>query len=119
MSDSFTSGFSDFEDLLKDFAEVADNILDEEQKIADDFVNDLLALPKPKSNIAKPGYTHMVDSFTSRRNGNEIEVGWGKYYGSFVENGTRKMGAQPHLKPTWNRNVDKYMQSFKERNNLN
>ena len=115
---TFEAGFSDFSDLLKSYVDVVDNIMDEEEKIAEDFVQDLLKLPKPKSAISKPGYTHMVDSFTYRRKDEEIEVGWGKYYCPMVENGTRKMRAQPHLKPLWNQNQDKYIKAFKERNNL-
>ena len=117
-ADEFTSGFSEFSDVLQSYSDVIDNILDEEEKIADDFVKDLLSLPSPRSNIAKSGYTHLIDSFSYRRKDDEVEVGWEKYYGPMVEHGTRKMGAQPHLKPTWESNQDKYIQAFKERNNL-
>ena len=47
-------------------------------------------------------------------------MGWGKYYGRMVEDGSVQMkkGGTPHLVPTWNRNSDKYISDFKKRNNL-
>lgn len=88
-------------------------ILDAIEVGTDTFVNDLRALPRPKSRISAGGYTHMVDSFTSERSGLGVRVGWGKYYGRFVEYGTRKMDAQPHLIPTYNRNQEKYVQMIR------
>lgn len=89
-------------------------ILDSIEIGTDAFVNDLMALPRPKSRISAGGYTHMVDSFASERSRTGIKVGWGKYYGRFVEYGTRKMAAQPHLIPAYNRNQDKYIQLIRK-----
>lgn len=76
---------------------------------ASEFVKDLLKLAKPMSEIKKSGYTHLVDTFCYEKVKNgEIEVGWGKYYGRMVEDGTVKTKAHPHLKPTYNKNQDKY-----------
>lgn len=88
--------------------ENTDNILEIGAK---EYVKDLLKLPKPKSKIKAAGYTHLVDSFNyknSNKHKGEIEVGWGKYYGPFVDRGTTKIKARPHLKPTFNKNKDKY-----------
>lgn len=112
-------GFLELETLLKEYVNVADNILDEQEMIAKEFVSDLQRLPRPRSSVCKSGYTHLIDTFTYQRKDKEIEVGWGKYYGPFVENGTRKMRtSHPHLKPAWERNADKYIKNFKNRNNL-
>ena len=75
---------------------------------AKEFVSDLLKLPKPYSKIMSADHTHLVDSFLYQIKNNEIEVGWGVYYGRMVEDGTQKMRSQPHLKPTFDRNKDKY-----------
>lgn len=75
---------------------------------AKEFVNDLKKLPKPISQIRKSGYTHLIRTFSYRKKGKEFEVGWGKYYGPMVENGTKKMTARTHLRPCFERNKEKY-----------
>lgn len=117
-SDDFYAGFSELSDLLKDYMEVADNVLDEQEKIADDFLSDLRKLGAPRSQIVKSGYTHLIDTFAKKVNGNEVEVGWGKYYGPMVERGTKHNRAVPHLVPCWNANSERYIDNFKKRNNL-
>lgn len=103
-------GLDSLQKMLKELAEKAEpsNVERAMEKGAQALANDVRALPKPRSQITKSGYTHLLDSVTLRKNKGEIEVGWGKYYGPMVENGTRKMSAQPHMRPTFNRNKDKY-----------
>ena len=114
MSDtSEFDGLLDFSKALEEYA------MEEEEKIAQDFVKDLLKLPSPKSKISKSGYTHLISTFSYRKKATEIEIGWGKYYGPMVEKGTIKMiSSHPHLVPLWNRNSKRYIESFKKRNNL-
>lgn len=103
-------GMDEFSALLKEYERLTNEIAVTEvlQQGADDFVRDLQALPQPKSNIMKAGYTHLIDSFADRKRGQEIEVGWGKYYGPMVERGTKRMMARPHMVPLFNANKDKY-----------
>lgn len=75
---------------------------------AEEFVKDLSKLTKPMSQIKKSGYTHLIDSFAYRVKKDEVEAGWGKYYGPMIERGTTKMNKQPHLYPLWNKNKEKY-----------
>lgn len=118
-NDDEFEGFLELGTLLKEYINVAENILDEEEKIAKEFVSDLLKLPSPRSNVCKSGYTHLIDTFSYRKKSNEVEVGWGKYYGPMVERGAKQMKkAHPHLGPAWERNADKYIKNFKQRNNL-
>ena len=58
-------GFEDFEELLKQYSEnvSSDKALDAVEEGAKEFVNDLLRLPKPRSQISKAGYTHIVNTF--------------------------------------------------------
>ena len=58
-------GFEDFEELLKRYSEnvSSDKALDAVEEGAKEFVNDLLRLPKPRSQITKAGYTHIVSTF--------------------------------------------------------
>lgn len=117
-NEEFT-GLLDFGEELADYIKTAENALEELKITADEFVNDLLKLPSPKSRISKGGYTHLIDTFASRDTGKDVEVGWGKYYGIMVENGAKQMKAShPHLKPLWNKNQNKYIDNFKKRNNL-
>lgn len=106
--------------MLQEYEKAADehNVLDILKDGADAFVNDLLTLPKPKSKIIKSGYTHLVDTFSSRINKNEVEVGWGKYYGPMVEHGTVKMSANPHLSTLFDKNKEKYYKTMKEKMNM-
>lgn len=82
---------------------------------AKEFVNDLLKLPKPRSEVKKPGYTHLVNTFALERARGEIKVGWGKYYGPMVERGTKKMAARAHLKPLFEQNKEKYYRKMTEK----
>ena len=109
-----SDGFDDFSKMIEEFLERTDEdaVLEAVEEGVKEFVEDLLRLPKPKSQISKAGYTHLVDAFSYRKNGKEIEVGWGKYYGTMVENGTIKMKAQPHLKETYEKNKTKYEQKI-------
>ena len=86
MNDEF-DGFLDLNKCLEDYIKLSDpqSMLDEEEKIAQNFVNDLKKLPRPRSKISKAGYTHLIDTFTYRRTKDDIAVGWGKYYGRMVE----------------------------------
>ena len=115
MSDSDFYGFVELSDLLEKYAETAENILEEQEKIADDFLSDLRKLSSPRSSICKSGYTHLIDTFAKKVNGKEVEVGWGKYYGPMVEHGTRKMRARAHLYPLYQSNADRYTKLMMEK----
>ncbi len=124
MSDSDFYGFVELSDLLEKYAETAENILEEQEKIADDFLSDLRKLSSPRSSICKSGYTHLIDTFAKKVNGKEVEVGWGKYYGPMVERGhgirgsSTRVAPRAHLVPCWNANAEKYIDDFKKRTNL-
>lgn len=121
------SGFLELANELKNIiscVEQTDIIIENTVK---DVVKDLLKLSKPKSKIKKSGYTHLIDSFTYRKKNNEFEIGWGKYYGKWVEDGVHYVRgkhsifqkAQPHLKPTVEKNYNKYINNIKKNLNLN
>lgn len=106
-----STGISELMSELEDVLKNVENTEDVLEIGAKEFVRDLLKLPKPKSKIRSSKHTHLVDTFTyekSKRRKGEIEVGWGKYYGRMVEEGTSRMGRQPHFKPTFERNKEKY-----------
>ena len=112
MSFHSINDFEGINDLIGDLSKLIDKSKNSQDILeigASEFVKDLLKLPKPISKIRKSGYTHLIDTFCYEKIKNgEIEVGWGKYYGRMVEDGTSKTKAQPHLKPTFNANRDKY-----------
>ena len=113
MNEIFDSGVDDLEEELRKYAENAsgDNVLAVLQAGADAFTNDLLKLPSPRSNISKPGYTHLLDSFANKVDQTEkgVIVGWGKYYGPIVEK------RKPHLHPLWESNKQKYYQIMEQK----
>lgn len=109
------TGLEDFENEIKRMAErfaSEDAALDVMEAGVKEFVRDLRRLPKPRSQINKAGYTHLVDTFTWERTETTIKVGWGKYYGPMLEHGTRKMKAQAHLKPLFERNKVNYYRTM-------
>lgn len=109
----FDSGFSELAEALKEYENKSEHILDALKAGAEALVEDLLKLPKPRSKITKPTYTHIIDTFSYRVHENkEIEVGWGKYYGHMLERGTVAMLPKPHIKPTWESNRERYMQTM-------
>jgi len=107
----YTDGFDSLEKLLEEYGKKTsqENVLNTLEKGAAALVKDVMALPKPRSQIHKAGYTHLLDTMSCRRNRGEIEVGWGKYYGPMVERGTRRTPkGSPHVRPTFERNKDVY-----------
>lgn len=107
-SDSFYCGFDDLESILKEYGEQVSEskIIDVLEVGADEFVKILNKLPRPKSKITAPGYKHLVNSFSYKKNKRQVEVGWGKYYGPMQERGTSHNKANPHLMPAWERNKE-------------
>ncbi|MGN1302423.1 MAG: hypothetical protein ACI4VO_02065 [Clostridia bacterium] len=105
-------GFQDLADIIEYYAKGADNFIEVLEVGAKEFVNDLLKLPKPMSKIKKAGYTHLIRSFAYKKRKNEVEVGWGKYYGPMVEHGTNKMDENPHVYPLWDKNKEKYYKTM-------
>ena len=111
------TGIDDFFKDLEEWAKIADD-----QHVADVLMvggealaEDIRKLPSPRSK--RTGYTHMLDSVQAKKADGRtaVEVGWGRYYGLFVERGTRKMRAQPHLHPTWDRNKDRYYKQMADK----
>lgn len=110
-----SSGFDELSKVLERLSVTTEKALDAIEAAAKVFTNDVRRLPKPRSQMSKAGYTHLLDTITSKRGKNEIEVGWGKYYGPMAERGTRRMRATPHIKPTFERNKEKYYQIIEDR----
>lgn len=110
-----TETFDAFNSLIDELRSVIKNVenpLDIIEVGATEFVKDLGKLARPYSKIRKSGYTHLVDTFNCKRGKDEIEVGWGKYYGPIVENGSLLAAPQPHLVPTFEKNKDKYYEKM-------
>ena len=108
------TGYDAFSELLEKYSISDEKALDAVESGAQEFKDDLLKLPRPRSKINKSGYTHLVDSFAFERKDGVIKVGWGKYYGPMLEKGTKKMAKQAHLKPTFNQDKDKYYKKMIE-----
>lgn len=104
--------FKDLEEIVSQYAKGAENIMEVLEVGAKQFVGDLLKLPKPISKIRRAGYTHLINCFTYRKKGREIEAGWGKYHGPMLEHGTKKMNAQEHMYPLWDKNKEKYYKTM-------
>lgn len=107
-----------FNSLIDDLSEIITNIKNPIEILevgAKEFVNDLSKLSRPYSQIKKSGYTHLVDSFAYVIKEKEIEVGWQKYYGRMVEEGTKLTPPQPHLVPTYEKNQNKYYEKMIEK----
>lgn len=109
--DFYSAGMNEFQKMIQEYEEKFEQSKVEAAMMegAEQLVRDVRALPKPRSQIQKAGYTHLLDTVSARKGKNgEIEVGWGKYYGPMVEAGTRKMNAQPHLRGQFKKDSNKY-----------
>lgn len=107
-------GFEELEKMLSDISKNVseDKVLNVLEEGANEFAEIMRNLPKPRSQINKSGYTHMLDSITTEVTKKQVAVGWGKYYGRMVEDGTHRMSAQPHMNPAWEHskeNIYKHM----------
>lgn len=111
----YESGFDELSKLIESFQISEEDAIEVLQDTAEMFVQDVRKLPKPRSMITTAGYTHLIDTVTYRKNKNEVEVGWGKYYGPMVEHGTKKMNGTPHIKPTFRSNKDKYFRTIQKK----
>lgn len=108
-------GLELFAAMLEKYEKAVDekNIADVLMIAGNALAEDVHRLPKPRRRGA--GYTHMLDSVAPAQAGKDaVLVSWGQYYGKFVEYGTKKMGAQPHLIPTWDRNKDRYYKMMQD-----
>ena len=118
MSDYIKSdlkGFDDLAKMLKQYEVTEEETMQALEAGAKEFVSDVRKLPKPRSQVRVSGYAHLIDTVTYKRNRNELEVGWGKYYGPMVEHGTMRMKGTPHIKTTFERNKGKYFKTIKNR----
>ena len=108
-------GLEKFMDLLEKYEKAADDnhVSEVLMQAGEARAEDVHRLPKPRRRGA--GYTHMLDSVTAAPSGKDaVLVSWGRYYGKFVEHGTKKMSAQPHLIPEWERNKDRYYKMMQD-----
>lgn len=110
MSDQelYDSGFEEFQKMMEMYQITQEHAITAMEAGVKQLVNDVRKLPKPRSQMAAPGYTHLLDTITYRKTKKEIETGWGKYYGPMVEKGTVKMKGTPHIMTTFERNEDRY-----------
>lgn len=109
-------GLELFAQMLEQYEKAADenNIAEVLMTAGEALAEDVHRLPKPRRRGT--GYTHMLDSFAPAQTGKDaVLVSWGQYYGKFVEYGTKKMGAQPHLIPTWEQNKDRYYKLMQDK----
>lgn len=104
----YDEGFDELSDLLSGYLEKIENTTEILEIGAKELVSDVRKLPSPRSRMNGSGYTHLLDTVAWKRAVNEIEVGWGKYYGPMVEKGTRRMRAHPHMRTVVERNKERY-----------
>lgn len=106
-------GFDALQKILSEYDLKDEIVLNGLEKGAEKLAEDVRKLPKPRSQIAKAGYTHLLDTVTHKRTNKDVEIGWGKYYGPMVETGTTKMKGVPHIKTTFEKNKNKYYEIMK------
>lgn len=111
------TGFDELQKLMSEYLKNVKDPLEILEIGAEALVNDVRKLPKPRSSVNVAGYTHLLDTVTYEKNGDEIEVGWGKYFGPMVERGTKKMRGTAHIAPTFEQNKEKYYRQMIEKMN--
>lgn len=108
-------GLQDFLDDLEKYAKAADDARVAEVLMAggESLAEDVRKLPRPRRRLS--GITHMLDTVKAVKEGAAVQVGWGAYYGAFVERGTRKMRAQRHMGPVWDANKERYYKQMQQK----
>lgn len=66
------------EDLMQRYQVTDEKALSAIETGAKMLADDVRKLPKPRSKMTGSGYTHLLDTVTTRRTKGEIEVGWGE-----------------------------------------
>ena len=112
MAESF-HGFEEFSDMMQEMLQKVEGtkVTDALMKGAEALAGDVRMLPSPRSQTGHP--THMLDTVQAKAEGEIVQVGWGAFYGLFWENGFHPYGrgnqmSNPHMKPTWEANKDRY-----------
>ena len=111
----FDAGFEELENILSEYTKSAENVIEILEIGAAELVRDVRRLPSPRSRVNAGGYTHLLDTVAFKKVKDEIEVGWGKYYGPTLEKGTVKMRSRAHLAPTYQINKEKYYKKMIEK----
>ena len=116
MANDFT-GFDDFSKMLEKYMENTsmDNVLNVLEIGAEVLVQDVRALPRPRSQRSGGGWTHLLDTVTQKKNGEEVEVGSGKIITecSWKKAHVRCRPSHIFLR-TFNRNQEKYYKKMQE-----
>ncbi len=106
-------GIEEFSDLMQEMLQKVEGtkVTDALKEGAEALASDVRMLPSPRSQTEHP--THMLDTVQAKVEGETVQVGWGAYYGLFWENGFHPYGrgnqmSNPHMKPTWEANKDRY-----------
>lgn len=112
----YADGFEEFSKMLQELTKETEvkNVTKVLEIGAKQLADDIRALPRPRSQMNAPGYTHLLDTVTYQTQGEEVVVGWGKYYGPMVENGTIQMKGTKHVRPTFERNSEKYYKNMQK-----
>lgn len=115
-TDFYEDGWDAFSEVLKEFEKKTDtdHVIKVLEMGAKAFVEDVRALPQPRSRIRTPGYTHLLDTVTYQRSKDEVVTGWGKYYGPMVDRGTVRAKAVSHMVPTFERNQKQYYKKMQD-----
>lgn len=106
--EAVTDGLDELEKMLSNYSKRIENPVKILEVGAKALAEDVKRLPRPRSSMSGSGYTHLLDTVGYTVKGEEVETGWGKYYGPMVEKGTKKMKGTPHFRTTFDRNKEKY-----------
>ena len=77
--DFYSAGMNEFQKIIREYQEKFEQRRIEAALMegAEQLARDVRALPKPRSQIRKSGYTHLLDTVSARKGKNgEVEVGW-------------------------------------------
>lgn len=85
-----------------------------ESKLPEIIRKNTLSIERKAKKYAPVDTGQLRRSIVSDCNENKGEVNVGVEYGDFVEHGTRKMTAQPYLKPAINEQQEKFLKDTDE-----
>ena len=112
--------FDGFIDLAKELSDIAKDCSDENRKRALEKGSDIIVKDARVRAPINTGLLHREGIAAEVISGDEADIGWTNdaFYGRFLETGTSKMAARPHLRPAYEAKKNQVIEVMRKELNL-
>ena len=104
--------FDGFAELSQELNEIAKDCSETKRKQALEKGNDIIVKDARMRAPVRTGLLSRQGIVSEIINADEVDIGWTEdaFYGRFLENGTSKMSARPHLRPAYEAKKNEVLQ---------